>query len=124
MGGYTSAFKQLVVDAGELRHIVTIQKPSGAGDSFGQSVAPIAWDFVRMTRAAIFTAGGRETSDAAQIISDVSHVVKIRWTSDLIKPGYRLLVKGRFFTVSYVENVLERDRVLLLYCREIDGGGA
>jgi head-tail adaptor len=53
----------------------------------------------------------------------VSHVIKVRYTATIIKAGYRVQYAGRFFTVQYVENVLERNRVLLLYCLEVDGGG-
>lgn len=122
MPGYSSSRAPWVLDPGELRHSVTIEQPSTAGDAFGQSVSPTAWVTVRATQAAIFTAGGKETSDVAQLVSDVSHVVKVRWTSTVLKAGYRLLFGNRYFTISYVENVMERDRVLLLYCREVDGG--
>lgn len=114
----------LVINAGELRHAIDIQQPNYAtAGSRGQSVTPSSWTTVRSTRAAVYTAGGRETSMASQIVSDVSHVVKIRWGSAVIKANYRVVFGGRTFTVQYVENVLERNRVLLLYCLEVDGGG-
>lgn len=116
--------RQLMVDAGELRHAVTIQSPvPGAADTFGQSVVPQSWNTLRTPMAAIYTAGGRETSMASQIVSEVSHVIKVRWTSDVVQAGYRVLFGTRIFTVQYVENVLERNRVLLLYCLEVNSGG-
>jgi len=54
-------------------------------------------------------------------VSEVSHVVKIRWGSEVLKPGYQIVFGSRIFTVLYIENVLERNRVLLLYCKEVDG---
>jgi head-tail adaptor len=114
----------LAIDAGELRHPITIQSPQYAGDALGgMSVSPSSFTLARETMAAIYTAGGKETSMASQIVSQVSHTVKVRWTPTVIKAGYRVLFAGRFFTVQYVENVLERNRVLLLYCLEVDGGG-
>lgn len=114
----------LIVNAGELRQSVAIQQPqyASAGPS-GESAVPASWATVRTTRAAVYTAGGRETSMASQIVSQVSHVVKVRWTDTVIRPNYRVVLGARTMTVSYVENVLERNRVLLLYCNEIDGGG-
>jgi len=109
------------IAAGELVHQVTIVSPSTAGDSYGQSVVPTIWNPVRTARAAIATAGGRETSAASQLVSDVSHVVTVRWTPDVIKAGFRVLFGSRVFTILYAENVAERNRVLLLYCQEIDG---
>jgi SPP1 family predicted phage head-tail adaptor len=120
---YLQRSNPLVINPGELRHSVTIEAPDNSSPSSrGMSIAPGSWTVVRSARAAIYTAGGRETSMASQVVSDVSHVVKVRWTSTPIKAGYRVLFSGQFVTVQYVENVLERNRVLLLYCNKVDGG--
>lgn len=113
-----------IIDAGELRHSVTIEQPQYAADASGMAVTPSSYLAVRTTRAAVYTAGGRETSMASQIVSEVSHVVKVRWSDVVIKSNYRLLYGDRYFTVQYVEDVGERNRVLLLYCLEVDQGGA
>jgi head-tail adaptor len=114
----------LAISPGELRHAVSIQQPDfTAAGARGKSAVPTSWNTVRETRAAIYTAGGRETAMASQIVSQVSHVVKIRWTDVPVKAGYRIAFGARVMTISYVENVLERNRVLLLYCQEIDGSG-
>jgi SPP1 family predicted phage head-tail adaptor len=113
----------LAISPGELRHQVTIQSPVYAADANGMSTTPVDWVMVRTPHAAIYTAGGRETSMASQIVSEVSHTVKVRWTPAPIKANFRVLFEGRTFIVQYVENVLERNRVLLLYCLEVDGGG-
>lgn len=124
MPGYTAGRDPLLVNAGELRHQVQIQQPQYAhGDARGKSMVPASWNTVRTAMSAIYTAGGRETSQASQIVSAVTHVVKVRWTSATVRAGYRVLFGDRYFTVQYVENVLERNRVLLLYCLEIDTGG-
>ena len=113
--------QQLAINPGDLRHSITIQAPAAAASSFGASVAPASWSAVRSTMAAIYTAGGRETSQASQLVSEVSHVVKVRWTTDVLKAGYQVVFGSRIFTVLYIENVLERNRVLQLYCKEVDG---
>ena len=109
--------------AGELVHPITIQAPVYVADARGQSLTPASWNAVRSTRAAVYTAGGRETSMASQIVSQVSHVIKVRWTATAIKANYQVVFQGRVFTIQYVEDVLERNRVLLLYCLEVDQGG-
>lgn len=109
------------IGAGDLVHSVTILAPSTAADDYGRSVVPQTWSTVRTARAAIYTAGGRETSQAAQLVSDVSHVVVVRWTADVIEAGFRVQFGSRLFTIQYAENVLERNRVLQLYCLEVDG---
>lgn len=123
MAPYNTARDPLILQPGELRHSVQIEAPDYAPGARGMSVTPASWTPVRATMAAIYTAGGRETSMASQIVSQVSHVVKVRWTEDVIKANYRVVFGARTFTVGYVENVLERNRVLLLYCLEVDGGG-
>ena len=112
----------LVVRPGELRRLVEIQAPVYAGDARGGSITPASWSAVCSANAAIYTAGGRETSQASQIVSEVSHVVKIRWPGVIVKANYQVVFNGRIFTVKYVEDVLERNRVLLLYCLEVNGG--
>ncbi|HLH36005.1 MAG TPA: head-tail adaptor protein [Alloacidobacterium sp.] len=113
----------MAINSGELRHPITIQAPANAvqSGSFGASVTPSSWTVVRSDMASIYTAGGRETSQASQLVSEVSHVVKIRWTSDVLKAGYQIVFGARIFTVLYIENVQERNLVLLLYCKEVDG---
>jgi head-tail adaptor len=113
----------LVIQPGTLRHSIQVQAPApGASDTFGASVEPAIWSTIVTTRAAIYTAGGRETSQAAQLVSEVSHVVTIRYTPAAIMPNYRILFGARVFSIRFVENVLERNRVLNIYCLEIDGG--
>ena len=115
----------LAINPGELRNHIVIAEPVYGNDALGgKSVNPTNWTSVRSTSAAIYTAGGRETSMAAQIVSTVSHVVKVRWSPIPIKAGFRVVYGSRYFTVQYVENVLERNRVLLLYCVEVNGGSA
>src|SRR5581483_1972343 len=116
-----SAEAMLDINPGELRHLITIQSPSASAGSFGASITPSAWSSVRSTMAAIYTAGGRETSQASQLVSEVSHVCKVRWTADMLKAGYQVVFGARIFTLLYIENVMERNRVLLLYCKEVDG---
>jgi SPP1 family predicted phage head-tail adaptor len=121
----TQARDPLVINPGELLHSIAIQAPSTSPDTFGQSITPTSWSTILTSWAAIYTAGGKETSMASQIVSEVSHVVKIRWSAAVtVKANQRVLFGSRTFTVQYVENVKERNRVLLLYCLEVDGGGA
>jgi SPP1 family predicted phage head-tail adaptor len=114
----------VVTEPSELRHFVTIQRASQTGDSFGKSINPVAWDVLYTTWAAIYTAGGREVAQASHIVSGVTHVIKVRYnTAVIMRANYRVVFGPRYFTVQYVENVKERNIVLLLYCIEIDGGG-
>lgn len=114
----------LVIEPSELWHFITIQRGSQAGDTFGQSINPATWEDLYSTWAAIYTSGGREVATASRLVSQVTHVVKIRFNPAVpIRANYRIVFGQRYFTVQYVENVKERNVVLLLSCVEIDGGG-
>jgi SPP1 family predicted phage head-tail adaptor len=109
------------ISAGELIHRVLIQAPrtSDAGNT-GMSITPDTWDTVRTTYAAIVTAVGSETSQSMQLVSEVSHIVKVRYTPTRIAANYRVVFGTRIFIVKYVENLRERNRVLLLSCLEVN----
>lgn len=121
---FTQPRDPLIIDPRELWHFIRIQRASQTGDSFGKSINPVTWDEIFSTWAAIYSAGGREVAQASHIVSSVSHVLKIRWTPAIIaRANHRIVFGPRYFTVGYIENVKERNRVLLLYATEIDGGG-
>jgi SPP1 family predicted phage head-tail adaptor len=109
------------IGAGELVHRIQIQKPVTApGDSFGQSITPDTWDTVLTVRAAIEPIGAGERNESGQLISEVSYRVTIRWTPVFIGANYRVLFRGRTFVVQAVNNLLERNRVLILFCSEVN----
>lgn len=108
------------IGAGELVHPIVISRPDPAGDSYGASVVASAWLDVRTTRAAISTLTGRELVQASTLVSEASHVVTIRWTAAVIRAGYRVQFGSRSFRVQYVDNVDERNRVIRLFCLEVN----
>lgn len=118
------------IGAGELCQTIQIQTRTTAQDSLGGQVE--AWNTVLTTRAAIYTAetvpGMRsklptEASQAGEFSSQVTHVMKIRWPGYTVpvQGGQRVIFRSRLFTLQSAENVQERNRVLLLYCLEING---
>ena len=109
------------IGAGELCHLIEIQAAAPTQDAVGgQSVA---WVTILTTRAAIRTASSKEAYQAMQFTAQVSHLIKIRWPgpSILLLGGQQVLFGSRVFTLQAVENVQERNRVLLLQCLEING---
>lgn len=109
------------IGSGELAHKIQIQVPRTApGDSFGQSITPDTWDTVLSVRAAIEAAGAGERNESAQLVSEVSHLVIIRWTPTFIGANFRVLFGARIFAVQAVTNLFERNRVLILRCNEVN----
>ena len=114
------------IEAGKLRHTVQIMNLSKVQDSTGGPVTADATVFATV-RASIETLSGRELYKAQQMVSQVTHLVTIRWY-----PGIqsRMLVwfsepvEGvtvtRQFRILYTENPDEKHHVLLLYCIEVD----
>lgn len=111
----------LIINPGELRNQIQIQQRTSSQTGTG---APMTtWITVLSTQAAIKTASSREAYQAMQFTAQVSHLIKIRWpgTGVTIQGGQQVLFGSRVFKLQTVENVLERNRVLLLHCLEIDG---
>lgn len=116
----------LALDAGVLRHQITIQSQSTAQDPETGEPSQV-WNHVLTTMAAISTASSREmyqTGAAGQFVAQVTHIVKIRWpgASIMIAGGMRVTLGTRTFAIQTVENVQERNRVVNLMCLEVNGG--
>ena len=114
-------FDPLVVNPGELRHAVQIQQQVTTQSASGEPQQ--SWTTILATQASIRTASSREVYRASQFTGQVSHVITIRWPGSgvSILGGQQLLFGGRVFKLQTVENVQERNRVLLLHCLEING---
>ena len=122
MGAKLATYKDpLAIDAGELRHSVQIQQQSTSQSGTGALVQ--SWTTILITMGKISTASSREAYQAMQFTAQVSHVIKIRWpgTGVTILGGQQVLFGSRVFKLQTVENMLERNRVLLLHCLEING---
>ncbi len=111
----------LIVNAGEMPHPIQIQQQASSQTGTGAQVE--SWTTVLSTWAKISTASSREVYRASQFTAQVSHVIKMRWpgTGVVIQGGQRVVFGSRVFQLQTVENVLERNRVLLLHCLEING---
>lgn len=113
---------ELIINSGELRHSIQVQQQTNAPD--GTTGAPSqAWVPVLTTMAKISTARSSEVFQAAQFSAQVSHVIKIRWPGAAVTlaGGMQVVFGSRVFKLQTVENVLERNRVVLLHCLEING---
>lgn len=102
------------MQAGQLRHSITIQKRTSTVSHGEQSTT---WtDFVRAF-ASVQPLTGREALVSRQETADVSHKVIMRYQAG-ITPAMRVSYNGRFFDVQAVLNIDERNRELHLLCIE------
>lgn len=113
----------LVLNAGELRHSITIQASNKAQrDGYGQPVE--TWTPILTTRAKIMSTQGASYKDAfAQnaLANQSTKLITIRYPGDaiIIQPGQRLIHKNDLYAIQDVDNVLERNRVLRIACMQV-----
>ena len=113
-----------ILNPGELRHKVQIQKPSTATrDSAGQPGT--TWDKVLDTRAKIESTGSiayKQSFASNVLASQSTDMLTIRWpgASIVIKADMRIVFGTNIFLIQAIDNVEHRNRVLRLACLQID----
>ena len=102
--------------AGRLRQRVTIQQRAGTQDSYGQ--LDDDWDDVATVWGAVEPLRGREFLEARREGADVTTRIVIRHRPG-VTPAMRVSYDSRVFDIQTVINTDERDRELVLMCREL-----
>jgi SPP1 family predicted phage head-tail adaptor len=104
--------------AGKIRHRVSIQSATTATDEYGGRTE--SWVTVTggTLWAEIVPLRGGEFVEARQVQPEVTHVITLRYFSD-ITPKYSVLFGSRRFQILMVTNVEERRREMNLLCREM-----
>lgn len=104
--------------AGSLRHYIDIQqKATQASD--GMSAAGKAWSTapVLSAWADIKPLRGEKLALFAQAQGEVTHEISLRF-STIVTVDMRVRYRSRVFSINSVINVNERNRELLLMCKE------
>ncbi len=105
------------MQAGKLRHPITIQSSSTTRNTNGETV-PI-WQDVANRRASVEPLSGREMWQARQIDASVTHRVTLRADAALnITPKMRVLFNGRIFDINFADKPDEITRKYNLFCTE------
>ena len=113
----------LVINAGELIHLIQIQAPSSTRDSFGQPIS--TWDVILSTHVKIENTNSRtfrESFAANALASQSTDVITMRWPGVAInlKPGMRVVFGDNYYLVQAVDNVQRRNRKVVLACLAIN----
>lgn len=108
-----------MVNIGKLKHRITLQTMSSKVDAYGERVDE--WVDVKTVWADISPISGKQFYTAKQINSEISHNIYIRYT-DMVKPDMRITFKERVFEILYIMNINEDNRLLQIYCKEVDDG--
>lgn len=112
------------LDAGRLRHLVTVEEYDGSTGAFNEPEwgDDAHWRVKYVCRAAVDPISGREYYAAGQEGSAVTHKVRLRYHAG-ITPAMRLRLgeAGRRLEILSVIDWEERHESLLLMCRERTG---
>ena len=100
--------------AGQLKHRITIQRPTGAQDAWG-TPEPQGWEDVALVWSDIRYQSGSESIRAGADVSIVRASVRIRWRTG-VDAGMRVLHGGQVFDVEAVLPSADRKHIDLV-CR-------
>jgi len=115
----SAATSEYAIAPGELRSLIQIQSQSSTPDDFGQSLE--TWTTVLTAWASIKAVTLSEAFQPNQFTSQVTHIIKMRWTAVPISGGMRAVYGTHIYKIQAPENVDERNLVLKLRALEING---
>ncbi len=106
------------MDAGKLRHTITIEQaiPASVPDNYGQY--PMTWMTVITLRASINPITGREYYAAGSAQSEAEIKFVTRYVST-IKDGMRVYWNNEPYTIISAVNVDARNRELLILAKKV-----
>ena len=101
--------------AGPMRQRITIETPTETQAADGSITR--TWETFITVWASIEPLAGREYFAAAREQADVSHRIRMRYTEGITHKT-RVSFESRIFEIESVINTGERNRELILMCRE------
>lgn len=104
---------------GRMRQRVQIQSAVETVDTFGER--DLRWTPITNGDiwAAVEPMGGGERNGPGQTIADATHRVTVRWRDEFnVTSKMRVVYGSRNLNVLYKENIDERDRMLVMQCKE------
>ena len=104
------------MQAGNLRHRVTIQQVTETRDDMG-GVTQTWSTFAANLHAEIAPLSGRELLLARQVNAETTHRIRLRYRAG-ITPKMRVLFGSRIFAIESVLDTEERGIEVVLLCRE------
>ncbi|MGJ3501613.1 putative phage head-tail adaptor (plasmid) [Piscirickettsia salmonis] len=101
--------------AGLLRHRITLQNNLIGTNEYGEALD--YWQDIATLWARVSPRIGRELFSAQQFYHEITQTVTLRYRAD-VSPNLRIYFDGRYFEILSVINPDERNRELVLACRE------
>ena len=107
----------MVIRAGRLRQLVTIQQPTFTQDAAGQQTA--SWGDVEAdVPAEVEAVAGGETRRGLQVEATVTTVITMRWRAD-VGPTWRIVHDGRTLNIERAVDPDGRRIELVGQCKEV-----
>ena len=106
--------------AGDLRHVVTLQRPNTATNAKGRPVT--TWETVATVCAAKSDVSGREFYQAQAYHAEDVVTFTIRWRDDVLTT-WRLVHRGAAYNILEVNHMGYMQDYIRLKCRIIQGEG-
>lgn len=104
------------MQAGKLRHRVTIQRPT---ETIVRGEPVVTWSTIATRFAEIKSSEGRELWNARQVQPDITHRLELRYDSAIaITSKWRLLLGGRVLEILNINRPEERPIVWVIDCKE------
>lgn len=104
------------MQAGKLRHRVTIQEKDVTQNDYGEEV--ITWDDVATVWGAVEPLQGREFLEAQRLGAEVNTRIRIRHRDGIV-PEMRVSWGDHAYDIEAVIAIEERQREIHLMCREL-----
>lgn len=99
-----------MINASDLRDLLTIQQATEARDSYGQPVA--TWSTWKQVYGKLWPISGRERFLAAQTHAESNYRARIRWL-DGLTTKHRISFGGRVFDITYIADDGRRRELVL-----------
>ena len=103
--------------AGNLRHLVTIQKNTPTADGMGGQTA--SWAATSTAWAGIWPVSAKERVSNQQLETQLTHKIRIRYQAG-VTTAKRVKYDTRYFKIISIINMDERNITLDLLCTEIE----
>jgi SPP1 family predicted phage head-tail adaptor len=103
--------------SGQMDKLATVQTPTESANAIGEPV--LAWSTFATRWIAVLPLSGNEQMTAMATEGNVTHRVRMRYTSGL-KPKMRLAAEGRTFEISSVVERGRREEHELLVTEVVD----
>lgn len=104
------------MEAGKLRHRVTIEAPDDEQDASGQVNPDDQWTTSQTRYAAVEPLSGRNLEIARQIAAEITHKFTFRFFA--LGLSKRLVHDSRKFEILYAHDLDEKKRYLIVYAVE------